>query len=73
MLGKWFKQSGKRDEIFLVSKFGISMESRDIASFKIDSSPENCKRCCNASLDRLGVDCIDLCTYTLYVLVGSSC
>lgn len=61
MLGKWFKRTGKRDEIFLASKFGILMEN---FKFKeIISSAEYCKRACEASLKRLGTDCIDLCEF----------
>lgn len=69
MLGKWFKQTGKRNEIFLASKFGISMKSRDVASFVIDSSPENCKKCCNGSLERLGFDCIGLCSSVRNIMI----
>lgn len=61
MLGKWFKQTGKRSEIFLASKFGINMKVMGPDGFSIDSSPENCKKCCSASLERLGIDYIDLC------------
>lgn len=59
MLGEWFKKTGKRDEIFLASKFGIIMENSDFKG--IDSSGEYCKRACEASLKKLGIDSIDLC------------
>jgi aryl-alcohol dehydrogenase-like predicted oxidoreductase len=59
MLGKWFKRTGKRDEIFLASKFGIVMENLEFKG--IISSGEYCKRACEASLKRLGTDSIDLC------------
>jgi len=59
LLGKWFMRIGKRDEIFLVSKFGIEMEG---IQFKgINSSGKYCKRSCEASLKRLGINSIDLC------------
>ena len=61
-LGKWFKRTGKRNEIFLASKFGIVMEGH--LQFKgIDSSAEYCKKCCNESLEKLGVGCIDICEF----------
>lgn len=63
MIGRWFKRTGKRDEIFLASKFGIMMEGRDFKG--IDSSGEYCKKACAQSLEKLGVDCIDLCKSTL--------
>lgn len=62
VLSKWFKRTGKRDEIFLASKFGIVME-KPLVFKGIDSSGEYCKRACEASLERLGTDCIDLCEF----------
>lgn len=59
LLGKWFKRTGKRDQIFLASKFGIQMEGMQFKG--IDSSGEYCKKACEKSLKRLGVDYIDLC------------
>jgi hypothetical protein len=58
MLGRWFKHTGKRDEIFLATKFGIKMQD---GKHSIDSSGKYCKEACDASLKRLGVDSIDLC------------
>ncbi|KAJ9605023.1 hypothetical protein H2200_010412 [Cladophialophora chaetospira] len=55
LLGKWFKRTGKRNEIFLASKFGI-----DPSNFAVDSSAENCRKSCEKSLQRLGVESIDL-------------
>ncbi|EED12136.1 aldo/keto reductase, putative [Talaromyces stipitatus ATCC 10500] len=58
MLAKWFQQTGKRDKIFLATKFGIMMEG---FRFKgINSSADYCKQQCDASLKRLGTDKIDL-------------
>jgi aryl-alcohol dehydrogenase-like predicted oxidoreductase len=63
LLGKWFKRTGKRDQIFLASKFGIVMEPGFV--FKgVDSSYEYCKKACEASLKKLETDCIDLCKCT---------
>ncbi|OIW32300.1 aldo/keto reductase [Coniochaeta ligniaria NRRL 30616] len=57
LLGKWFKQTGKRDQIFLATKFGYIKGSK---TFEIDSSASYCKKACEESLRRLGIDSIDL-------------
>ncbi|KAJ7271577.1 NADP-dependent oxidoreductase domain-containing protein [Mycena rebaudengoi] len=54
LIGKWFKRTGKRDQIFISTKFGF------MADFTIDGSPENVKRAAESSLKKLSVDCIDL-------------
>ncbi|KAK0642815.1 Aldo-keto reductase yakc (NADP(+)) [Lasiodiplodia hormozganensis] len=63
LLGKWFKRTGKRDEIFLATKFGGIIEGKlgspDVKFF-LRSDPEHVKEACQRSLQRLGVDCIDL-------------
>lgn len=53
---------GRRDEVFLATKFGIvaASASATSATSRIDSSPEYTRRACDASLARLGVDVIDL-------------
>lgn len=56
-IGEWFKRSGKRDDIFLASKFAIRMTD---TGRTIDTSPAYVKEACEASLKRLGVDTIDL-------------
>ncbi|RDL38647.1 putative Aldo-keto reductase (AKR13) [Venustampulla echinocandica] len=53
LLGKWFARSGKRNEIFLATKFG-AIEG---------GAPEQVNKSCKASLKRLGVDTIDLYYY----------
>ncbi|KAF8600817.1 Aldo/keto reductase [Ceratobasidium sp. AG-I] len=53
LIGDWFKRTGKRDQIFLATKFG----------FKPDGpcgTPEYVEECIKQSLQRLGVDTIDL-------------
>ena len=57
MLGKWFKRTGKRNEIFLATKFGIK---EAIPNIVLDSSAAYCKKACAESLERLGIDYIDL-------------
>ncbi|KAI9734710.1 MAG: hypothetical protein M1818_006697 [Claussenomyces sp. TS43310] len=58
LLGKWFKRTGKRDEIFLATKF--ANKSNPAGQRAVDSSPEYCIEACKKSLQRLGVDSIDL-------------
>jgi len=57
LLGKWFKRTGKRDQIFLATKFGNKMVD---GVRSVDSSPEYTKEACATSLKRLGVKQIDL-------------
>lgn len=57
LLGKWFKRTGKRDQIFLATKFGFVKGTK----LQADSSAAYCKKACAASLSLLGVDSIDLC------------
>jgi aryl-alcohol dehydrogenase-like predicted oxidoreductase len=60
VLGRWFAANpSRRNEIFLATKFGCSM-SADRLSVAVDDSPENLRRCVEASLKRLGVERIDL-------------
>jgi aryl-alcohol dehydrogenase-like predicted oxidoreductase len=56
LLGKWFAANpDKRSDIFLATKFAVAQ-----ADHSVDSSPEYCKHACAASLQRLGVEHIDL-------------
>jgi aryl-alcohol dehydrogenase-like predicted oxidoreductase len=57
LVGKAIK--GKRDKIFLATKFGI-VRSDNPNARGINGKPVYVKACCDASLKRLGVDCIDL-------------
>ncbi|MEQ4305328.1 aldo/keto reductase [Plantactinospora sp. B6F1] len=47
----------RRDRVFLCTKFGIR---RDNGPMRIDSSPDWARKSCDKSLQRLGVDHIDL-------------
>lgn len=58
-LGKWFKRTGKRNDIFLATKFGFVKGKFP----ELDSSGEYCKKACDESLRILGVDYIDLCKF----------
>ncbi|MCU1673371.1 MAG: aldo/keto reductase [Frankiales bacterium] len=51
--------ASRRDEVQLATKFGI-MRGDDGARLGINGSPEYVRRSCDASLERLGVDVIDL-------------
>lgn len=51
---------GRRDQVFLATKFGIKLEPGDPPSRSIDGRREYVKQACEASLQRLNVDHIDL-------------
>jgi aryl-alcohol dehydrogenase-like predicted oxidoreductase len=56
-VGKALK--GRRDEVVLATKFGFVTDSR-ASQRAIDGRPEYVRRACEASLERLGVDHIDV-------------
>lgn len=58
ILGSWFKKSGKRDEIILASK--ITGNGNEWIRGGEDISRDSITRALDMSLDRLGVDHIDL-------------
>jgi aryl-alcohol dehydrogenase-like predicted oxidoreductase len=49
---------GKRDKLVIATKFGFRFDDKRIVG--VDGSPANARRACEASLRRLGIDCIDL-------------
>ncbi|QGX08453.1 aldo/keto reductase [Janibacter melonis] len=51
--------AGRRDEVVLATKFG-NKRGEDGARLGIDGSPDYVRQACDASLERLGVDHIDL-------------
>ncbi|KAL4914599.1 NADP-dependent oxidoreductase domain-containing protein [Aspergillus aurantiobrunneus] len=58
LIGRWFAANPeKRKDIFLATKFFFRWENGERVT---DTSYENCKRCCNESLKRLGIPTIDL-------------
>ena len=57
LVGEWFKKSGKRDEVFVATKFGLSRENPRNPQ---NSSAKYCKENCDRSLGLLGIDSIDL-------------
>ncbi|MBV9879760.1 MAG: aldo/keto reductase [Gemmatirosa sp.] len=52
--------AGRRDEVVLATKFGILRDPDEPARRGIDGSPAYVKRACERSLQRLGVDHVDL-------------
>jgi aryl-alcohol dehydrogenase-like predicted oxidoreductase len=52
--------AGRRDEVFLATKFGIKLELGPPPRRSVDGSPAYVRAACEASLQRLGVDHIDL-------------
>lgn len=57
LIGRWFKETGRRDEIFLATKFGVAIDNSGVS---IRGDPDHVKRACDASLKRLNTDRIDL-------------
>jgi len=51
---------GRRDRVFLATKFGIVRDPTNAAARAFDSSPGYVRRAVEGSLRRLGVECIDL-------------
>ena len=51
--------AGRRDQVVLATKFG-NVRGEDGSRLGIDGSPEYVRKACDASLQRLGVDHIDL-------------
>ncbi|WHT78529.1 aldo/keto reductase [Pseudomonas rhodesiae] len=58
LLGKAF--AGKRDQVFLASKFGIIRDLATPASRGVNGSPEYIRASIDGTLQRLGVDTLDL-------------
>jgi aryl-alcohol dehydrogenase-like predicted oxidoreductase len=53
--------AGRRDQVEIATKFGFSFDPENpYGPRRLDGSPENVKRVCDASLERLGTDYIDL-------------
>ncbi len=49
---------GRRDEVVIATKFGITVD--DSGKIALNGRPEYLTKACDASLRRLGVECIDL-------------
>jgi aryl-alcohol dehydrogenase-like predicted oxidoreductase len=61
LLGRWLKTLGsaRRVKVAIATKFGIVRQKGQYER-RIDNSPAYIRSACDASLQRLGVDCIDL-------------
>ncbi|EHK99703.1 putative Aldo-keto reductase yakc [Glarea lozoyensis 74030] len=55
---KWFKRTGKRNEVFLATKFGNKMDEK--GNFTVSSTGPYVREAWEKSSKRLGVDCFDL-------------
>jgi len=49
-----------RDKIVIATKCGIERRPEDASFFEINNTPQYIKKCCEDSLKRLDIDCIDL-------------
>ena len=58
LLNRFLKEAG-RERVVLATKFGFKLNDKGVIT-GVDSSPANVRRACEASLQRLGVDVIDL-------------
>jgi aryl-alcohol dehydrogenase-like predicted oxidoreductase len=63
LIGKWFAKTGKRNDIFLATKFGFKSPDGEVPDFKrttMDSSGPYVKKALAKSLKRLGTTWVDL-------------
>ncbi|KAG9229061.1 NADP-dependent oxidoreductase domain-containing protein [Amylocarpus encephaloides] len=58
LIGKWFKKTGKRDDIFLGTKFGNIIDEN--WNVTVNSTKEHVRSAWEKSAGRLGVECVDL-------------
>lgn len=57
-IGDWFKRSGKRDDIFIATKFALNYDEN--MNQTVRSDPEYVRFACERSLKKLGIETIDL-------------
>lgn len=58
LIGKWLQKTGRRDSLFLATKFGYTTDG--VGNSIIRSDPDHVKNACKSSLARLGVSKINL-------------
>lgn len=58
LIGQTLK--GRWKGVFLATKFGNERKKEDPTFWRVNGTPEYVKAACEASLKRLGIDCIDL-------------
>jgi len=51
---------GKRDKVVLATKFGVVRDPANPAARAVNGKPDYVRKCCEASLRRLGIETIDL-------------
>lgn len=57
LIGKFLKSN--RDKVIIATKFGV-VRGEDGSFLGVNGKPEYIKQACEMSLQRLGIDCIDL-------------
>lgn len=60
VIGRWLKQSGKRDKVVIATKVGFLDGELVDGEYVAALDPKVVSRACDSSLERLGVDMIDL-------------
>jgi aryl-alcohol dehydrogenase-like predicted oxidoreductase len=60
LIGRWLKSSGKRDKVVIATKVGFLDGEIVDGEYVAALDPDVIFRACDASLARLGIDCIDL-------------
>jgi aryl-alcohol dehydrogenase-like predicted oxidoreductase len=58
VIGEWLRRSGNREHVFLGTKFSLERQPDGKHTFRSD--PEYVREACARSLEKLGVDAIDL-------------
>ena len=59
LIGRWFKLTGRRNEIFLATKFGLSVDMQTY-TIKINGDRDYIRQAIESSLKRLQTDHVDL-------------
>ncbi|TBU53098.1 Aldo/keto reductase [Dichomitus squalens] len=60
VIGQWFKHTGKRNEIFLATKFGLGHYWEGDETRTINGDPDYVPKAVQRSLEQLGVEYVDL-------------
>ena len=60
LIGRWLKSSGKREKVVIATKVGFLDGEIVDGEYVAALDPDVIMRACDASLARLGIDCIDL-------------
>ncbi|HEY1250771.1 MAG TPA: aldo/keto reductase [Thermoanaerobaculia bacterium] len=60
LVGRALRGAQRRDALLIATKCGLVVEDKATYTFGRDGSPEHVREACDASLERLGLDVIDL-------------